>query len=261
MLLDGKVALVSGGGRGIGRGIAVELARAGAHVGIADLDPSADALAAIRATGRRGLALPGDVSDRLAVERMVRECTAALGPLDIVVAAAVTSVRRTLLETDERDLRRTIEVAVLGTFHLFQVAARQMVDRGTKGAMLYVSSPHARLPFKGAVDYNAAKAGAHQLALSAANELMWHGIRVNIIEPGWTDTPGERSWYSDEVLAREARKMPLGRLATPEDLGKAAVFLVSEQAAYVCGAVLRVDGGTMIQGPAWYAPARHGSGG
>jgi glucose 1-dehydrogenase len=261
MLLEGKVALVSGGGRGIGRGIAVELARAGADVGIADLDPLPEALSAVQATGRRGLALPGDVSDRPAVERMLAECTKTLGPLDIVVAAAVTSVRRTLLETDEQDLRRAVEVAIFGTFHLFQVAARQMVDRGTKGALLYVSSPHARLPFKGAMDYNTAKAGAHQLALSAANELMWHGIRVNVIEPGWTDTPGERAWYSDEVLAREGRKMPLGRLATPEDMGKAAVFLASEQAAYVCGAVLRVDGGTMIQGPAWYAPARHGTGG
>lgn len=261
MLLDGKVALVSGGGRGIGRGIAAELARAGARVAIADLEPSPETLSAIHAAGRRGLALQGDVSDRAAVERMVAECTTTFGPLDIVVAAAVTSVRRTLLETDEQDLRRAIQVAIFGTFHLFQVAARQMVHRGAKGAMLYVSSPHARLPFKGAVDYNTAKAGAHQLVLSAANELMWHGIRVNVIEPGWTDTPGERTWYSDEVLAREARKMPLGRLATPEDMGKAAVFLVSEQAAYVCGAVLRVDGGTMIQGPAWYAPARHGADG
>jgi short subunit dehydrogenase len=80
------------------------------------------------------------------------------------------------------------------------------------------------LPFKGAIDYNTAKAGAHQLTLSAANELMWHGIRVNLIEPGWTDTPGERVWYTE----------------------------------YIIGAVLRVDGGAFIQGPAWNAPAGHG---
>lgn len=76
---------------------------------------------------------------------------------------------------------------------------------------------------------------------------MWHGIRVNLIEPGWTDTPGERTWYSDEVLCREGAKLPLHRLATPEDIGRAAVFLASDQASYVAGAVLRVDGGAFIQ--------------
>ena len=74
----------------------------------------------------------------------------------------------------------------------------------------------------------------------------------------WTDTPGERQWYTDEALYREGAKLPLGRLATPEDIGRAAVFLASDDASYMAGAVLRVDGGAFIQGPAWYAPARHG---
>jgi glucose 1-dehydrogenase len=189
---------------------------------------------------------------------MVGECTSALGPPDILVANAVTSVRHTLLETREADLRRTLDVAVLGTFHCFQVVGRQMVDRGAKGAIVYISSPHAHLPFKGAIDYNTAKAGAAHLALSAANELMWHGIRVNLIEPGWTDTPGERAWYTDAALYREGAKLPLRRLAAPDDIGRAAVFLASDQAAYVAGAILRVDGGAFIQGPAWHAGARHG---
>jgi NAD(P)-dependent dehydrogenase (short-subunit alcohol dehydrogenase family) len=87
---------------------------------------------------------------------------------------------------------------------------------------------------------------------------MWYGIRVNHIEPGWTDTPGERMWYTDEMLRREGARLPLGRLASPEDIGLASVFLASDQAAYIVGAVLRVDGGAFIQGPAWSAPARHG---
>jgi glucose 1-dehydrogenase len=188
----------------------------------------------------------------------VAECVQSLGPIDIAVACAVTSVRQTLLETQAKDLRRAVQVSVFGTFNLFQVVARQMVARDARGSLIYVSSPHARLPFKGAIDYNTAKAGGHQLALSAANELMWRGIRVNLIEPGWIDTPGERTWYADEVLYREGRKLPLGRLGTPEDIGRAAAFLASDDAAYVCGAVLSVDGGAFVQGPAWGATARHG---
>lgn len=263
MLLSGKVALVTGGARGIGRGVALELARAGADVCVADRAPgpgSAEVSGAIAGLGRRALAVQADVADRAAMERMLVQCAETLGPVDILVACAVTSVRQTLLETREEDLRRTLEVSILGTFHAFQVVARQMVGRGAGGSLIYVSSPHAHLPFRGAIDYNTAKAGAHQLALSAANELMWHGIRVNLIEPGWTDTPGERTWYTDEMLYREGAKLPLGRLATPEDIGRAAVFLASDQASYVAGAVLRVDGGAFIQGPAWQAPESHGGG-
>ena len=261
MPLAGKVALVTGAARGIGRGAAWELAKAGADVCVNDrtAGPNAtEVVGAIRGLGRRSLAVQADVSERTAVERLVAECTSALGPVDILVANAVTSVRQALLETRESDLRRALEVAILGTFHVFQVVARQMVERGAKGAFIYISSPHAHLPLKGAIDYNTAKAGAHHLALSAANELIWHGIRVNIIEPGWTDTPGERTWYTDETLYHEGAKLPLGRLASPEDIGRAAVFLASDAAAYVAGTVLRVDGGAFIQGPAWGAPTRHG---
>ncbi|HSB82749.1 MAG TPA: SDR family oxidoreductase [Candidatus Methylomirabilis sp.] len=261
MQLSGKVALVTGAARGIGRGVALELAKAGADICVTDrasAPQAAEVAAAIQGLGRRAIVVQADVSERGAVERTVAQCTANLAPVDILVAAAVTSVRQTLLETREADLRQALDVSILGTFHAFQVVARQMVERRAKGSLIYITSPHARLPFKGAMDYNTAKAGAHQLALSAANELMWYGIRVNLIEPGWTDTPGERTWYSDEALYREGAKLPLGRLATPEDIGRAAVFLASDDAAYVAGAVLRVDGGAFIQGPAWSAPARHG---
>ena len=259
--LTGKVALVTGAARGIGRGVALELAKAGADVclNFRAPGPAIDSLVKeVESLGRRACAVRADVSDRAAVERLVTECASSLGPVDICVANAVRSVRQTLLETDEHELRRTLDVTLLGTFHVFQVVARQMVARDAKGALIYISSPHATIPFKGAIDYNIAKAGGHHLALSAANELMWHGIRVNLIEPGWTDTPGERTWYSDEALYREGAKLPFGRLGTPEDIGRAAVFLASNQAAYIAGAVLRVDGGAFVQGPAWTATARHG---
>ena len=262
MELVGKVALVTGASKGIGRGIALALAQAGADVCVNYRSPGPagpETAAAIQAMGRRALAVQADVSDRAAVERMLAECTARLGPVDIGVANAVWSVRATLLETRTEDLQRALEVGVLGTFHFLQVVARQMVARKARGILIYISSPHARLPFKGAVDYNTAKAGGHMLALTAANELMWQGIRLNIIEPGWTDTPGERTWFTDEALYREGKKLPLGRLATPEDMGHAAVFLASERASYVCGTVLSVEGGAFIQGPAWEGGTGHGT--
>ncbi len=259
--LAGRVALITGAARGIGRGVALEMAKAGADVCLNFRTPGAaiDSLVKeVEALGRNVCAVQADVSDRAAVEQLVATCTTALGPIDVCVANAVRSVRQTLLDTDEHELRRTLDVGLMGTFHIFQVVARQMVARAAKGALIYISSPHATIPFKGAIDYNVAKAGGHHLAMSAANELMWHGIRVNLIEPGWTDTPGERTWYSDEALYREGAKLPFGRLGTPEDIGRAAVFLASDQAAYIAGAVLRVDGGAFIQGPAWTATARHG---
>ena len=261
MSLSGKVALVTGAARGIGRGVALALAKAGADVCVnyrSSASAGAEVAGSIRAMGRRALLVQADVSDRSAVERMVGECTAGLGAIDILVANAVTSVRQNLLETREEDLRRAIDVGIVGVFHVLQVVARQMVGRNTKGSIIYISSPHARLPFKGAIDYNTAKAGGHMLALSAANELMWHGIRVNLIEPGWTDTPGERTWYPDEALYREGKKLPLGRLGSPEDIGNAAAFLASDDAAYVAGTVLTVDGGAFIQGPAWSGGESHG---
>jgi len=261
MSLSGKVALVTGAARVIGRGVAVALARAGADVCVnyrTSGSAGAEVVGVLRDLGRRALLVQADVSDRAAVERMVARCTVELGPVDILVANAVTSVRQALLATREEDLRRAIDVGVVGVFHVLQVVARQMVERKAKGSIIYISSPHARLPFKGAIDYNVAKAGGHMLALSAANELMWDGVRVNLIEPGWTDTPGERTWYADETLYREGGKLPLGRLGSPEDIGNAAVYLASDEAAYVAGTVLTVDGGAFIQGPAWNVGERHG---
>jgi len=261
MSLSGKVALVTGAARGIGRGVALALAKAGADVCVnyrSSSSAAAEVVAAIREMGRRAHPVQADASDRHAVERMVADCAARLGPIDILVANAVTSVRQNLLETREEDLRRAIDVGIVGTFHVLQVVARQMVERKSAGSIIYISSPHARLPFKGAIDYNTAKAGGHMLALSAANELMWHGIRVNLIEPGWTDTPGERTWYPDEALYREGKKLPLGRLGSPEDIGHAAAYLASDEAAYVAGSVLTVDGGAFIQGPAWAGGESHG---
>ncbi len=134
-----------------------------------------------------------------------------------------------------------------------QAFSQRLVAKGLRGgSVVHICSPHAKGPFKDCIDYNVAKAGSHHLALSAANELMWDGIRVNIVQPGWTLTEGEIRLYGLPVLEKAAAQMPLGRLSMPADVGKAAVWLCSEEAAYVTGACLTVDGGQFIEtAPSW----------
>merc|ERR1719401_90190 len=184
-----------------------------------------------------------------------------LGPVDVLVTNAVISTRHNILETQIEDFERTVRIGVVGAFHCIQVFSQRLVSAGRRGgSIIHIGSPHAKGPFKDAIDYNVAKAGANHLALSAANELMWHGIRVNIVQPGWTYTEGELQLYSKDVMDKCAAEMPLGRLAMPEDVGKAVVWLCSDEAAYVTGASLTVDGGQFIEtAPSWTSVGRHRS--
>merc|ERR1719240_1430930 len=128
------------------------------------------------------------------------------------------------------------------------LAARSFVANGTQNpSIIHISSPHYRGAFKDAIDYNTVKAASHHLALSVANELMWKGIRVNIVQPGWVVTPGERKLYSNEVLEKSGQGMPLKRLGYPIDIGKAVVWLCSDEAEYITGTNVVVDGGQFIE--------------
>jgi glucose 1-dehydrogenase len=128
-----------------------------------------------------------------------------------------------------------------------QLVARHMVARGGRGKIIFMSSVLARMVHVGCAPYAAAKAGLNQLAFTIAAELARHRINVNVIEPGWIDTPGEREAFGDAAIAEHAPTMPWGRLGTPDDIGHAAAFLSSDEADYVTGTVLRVDGGYWLQ--------------
>lgn len=238
--------MVTGGNRGIGCGCCRQLALEGSDVAINYLDGAdqAEALAReIEALGRKAILCPGDVSRRQDVDRIVAEAIAQLGRIDVLVANASSDVRKPFLELSEADMKHTLGVCLWGVFHTSQAVARAMVSRGEGGNIVVISSVHAIMPLRFSLPYNTAKAAVNQMALTMANELAGHRIRVNIVEPGWTDTPGQRKYYTEEELREGGGRLPLGRLANIEEIAKGVVFLVSDDASYITGTILRIDGG------------------
>ena len=209
--------------------------------------PAAESVAEeIGAMGRRALICKADVGERRQVEDMFAAAVREFGRLPIVVANAAFSIRKSLLELTVDDVERTWKVSLWGVFHTCQLAARHMAANGG-GVIVVVSSVHSFRPYPGASAYNGAKAAINQMAATWAVELASSGIRVNVLEPGWTDTPGERIFHSEQKLEEEGKRLLLGRLARPEEMARAAVFLVSEESSYMTGSVLRVDGGYSLE--------------
>jgi glucose 1-dehydrogenase len=253
-----QVALITGGGRGIGRGIVIELAKAGAAVAInyhSDQAAAAEVAREVERAGSRALLLPGDVSDLAVVERLVADTVAAFGRLTIAVGNAVYSDRQPFYEADMDGFRRTIDVTMWGSFYLARAAARQMISQGQGGSIVLISSPHAYVPIPRSMAYNMSKAAIDQMARTAAIELTEHRIRVNVLTPGWIDTPGERKFASDETIAAAGQKLPWGRLGQPPEIGRGVVFLCDPRSDYITGSSLLIDGGVTL--PWW---ASRGSG-
>ena len=251
MKLLGKTALVTGAARGIGRGCALELARAGADVAINDRErtPQAEAVVAeIQALGRRSACWSKATCFNARRARASSSRTiSAFGRIDIFVSNPAFQRRADFLDFDPETFARVIEGTLTGGFHMSQLVARHMVERGGGGKIVFISSCHVHIPYARSVAYNAGKGGLNQMAFTIAAELYPHRINVNVIEPGWIDTPGEHEAFGDEVMAKAGSALPWGRLGTPEDIGKAAVFLASDDADYITGAALRVDGGIWLQ--------------
>jgi glucose 1-dehydrogenase len=252
MNLNNLSGLVTGSSQGIGYGCAIEMARAGANVAINYLNNPAGAekvVEEIKQLGRKAIAIQGDVSDRQTMENMIEQVTKEFGSFDLFVANAVFSDRQPMLTADLDQFKRTIDVNMWGTFYGLRAAASKMVELGTAGSIVIVSSPHAVIPIPNAMAYNMAKAAIDQMARTAALELSEHGIRVNIMHPGWIDTPGERKFFSEEQLAAGAKKIPLRRLGTPLEVGKAVAYMLSPDAAYMTGSTFLIDGGITL--PYW----------
>jgi glucose 1-dehydrogenase len=249
---EGKNALVTGSSKGIGRAVAIELARGGANVTVncsASRQDAEEVAAQIEKLGRKALIVACDVSDQAAVESMVAKTVEAFGSLDLFVSNAAYSDRQLMLEADMKGFRRTVDVSMWGAFYGLRASAQQMVKQGKGGAITIVSSPHALIPFPTAMAYNMAKAAIDQMSRTAAIELVKHGIRVNVFHPGWIDTPGERKFFSEEQLREGAKALPLGRLGSSEEMAHGICFSLSQEAAYMTGSTMTMDGG--VQLPWW----------
>jgi glucose 1-dehydrogenase len=247
--LTGKRAIVSGASRGIGRSVAIELAKAGAEVMVNYRSFSEDAdevVAQCAAVGGKAHKMQADFEIQSDVEGLVEESVARMGGVDIVVSNAVYSDRHLFLDASFEEFRKTIDVSMWGAFFLVRAAAQKMVDAGSGGNIVVISSPHAHMAIPGAMAYNMAKAANDQMARTAACELAQHRIRVNIIHPGWTDTPGERKFFSEQTLEAEGAKLPWGRLGKPEEIGRGVVFLCDDASEYITGSTLTIDGGIQL---------------
>jgi 3-oxoacyl-[acyl-carrier protein] reductase len=239
------VALVTGAQQGIGRAIAVALARDGADVGVNYLD---DPLAAervaeeIRGMGRRAITVQADVSKPAGVDAMVKTVVEALGPPEVLVNNAGVFPRASFLDLSEGEWDQVLGINLKGSFLCAQAVARTLVAAKRPGAFVNISSSAVRGDARG-VHYSASKAGIVGLTRAMALALAPHGIRVNAIAPGLTDTAQPRYGNTEEQIAVRAREIPLGRMAQPEEIARVVVFLTTSDAGWITGELIHVNGG------------------
>jgi NAD(P)-dependent dehydrogenase (short-subunit alcohol dehydrogenase family) len=252
--LKGKVALVTGSRRGIGRAIALAFAAAGANIVVSDnvMDDGklAEVAAAITKLSGNSVIVSADISKKSDVEEMVNRVVARFSKIDILVnCAGIWIPGQTLLECPESNWDRVIDVNLKGTYLCCQAAGRVMVKQRS-GNIINISSKVGLEPGTGAGAYSISKAGIIMLTRQLSLELAPHGVRVNALAPGIVKTDFNRDlWQGTEPGKKLARSVPLGRLAEPEDIARAALFLASEESSYITGAVLNIDGGWQAAAP------------
>jgi len=246
--LDGRVAVVTGGGAGIGRGIAKGLATFGARVAILERDPASAAAAAaeIRGGGGEALALTTDVRDGEAVERAVADTCETYGGVDVLVNNAGGVFAAPFLETTPKGWDALWRANLGHILHCTHSVGRRMVEQARGGSIINVVSIEGVRAAPLYAVYAAAKAGAINFTKTMALELAPHGIRVNAIAPGLTDTAQPRYGNTEDELAVMASGVPLGRMAQPEDIADVAVFLASPAARHITGQTLHVNGGQYL---------------
>jgi len=246
--LGGKAAIVTGAAAGIGRAIAEALSAAGAAVAIADLKGADEAAAALRASGRKAVGIAADVGKEEDCARLVSEAAQALGRVDILVNNAGIAMPRPFLELPLAEFERVMRVNVTGALLCAQHAARRMIAQGGGGRIVNIASISGQRAGIARTAYGTSKAALIQLTRQMALELAPHAITANAIAPGPVETDMVRTAHTPAQREAYGRLVPLGRYGTPEEIAAAALYLVSDAAAYVTGHVLDVDGGFMASG-------------
>ncbi len=247
MKLSGKVAVVTGSGRGIGAAIAKELARAGAKV-VVNYSRSADTamsvVAAIEAAGGEAIAVQADVADAAQVEALMTAARAAYGSIDILVNNAGITRDRLLIRMTEEDWDSVLDTNLKGAFLCVKAVASQLLKQRS-GVIVNVGSVNGLVGAAGQANYSAAKAGLVGLTKALAKEMGPRGVRVNAVAPGFIETDMTESLKA-EFKEAVVKQIPLGRLGAPEDVARVVAFLCSDDAAYIQGEVISIDGGLFM---------------
>ena len=247
MRLKGKAALVTGSSSGIGEAIALRFAREGADVAVHyhhGADSARAVTAVIEKLGRKAVALGANVGEAQAAEGLVRDAHDALGRLDILVNNAGVEVREPFVEVSEQHYDLVLGVNLKGAFFAAQAAAKLMIAAGGGGRIVNVSSVHEDIAFLEYTTYAASKGGMRMFTRTVCQELAPHGITVNDIAPGAIATPiNKRTLGDGELLHALQDVIPAGRLGDPDEVASVAVFLASDEAAYVTGSTYYIDGG------------------
>jgi glucose 1-dehydrogenase len=253
MSLKNKTAIVTGGNSGIGRAVAIELARQGANI-VIDYIAHPEATEAleqqITALGDRVLGIEADVSKVVDLERLVDTTVAQFGRIDIMVNNAGVETRTSILDTSEAQYDRVLDINLKSAFFGTQLAARQMIKQGGGGRIINITSVHEDWPMPGNTAYCLSKGGMRMLTRTAGVELAPHNILVVGVGPGAIATPINLSTIKDPVLlAKLNAAIPLGRMAKPEEIATLVAFLAGDGASYITATTIFADGGMMQSSP------------
>lgn len=247
-----KIAVVTGGGQGIGRAIAIRFAEAGYAVSLCDIDKDAglEVIQHIRRLGGKAMFMRADLGSREEVERWIRLTLSDFGRIDVLINNAGISKNAPMLDLTLEDWDRVISVNLRGTFLTSQLAARAMKDQGDGGCIINIASTRALMSEPDTEAYSATKGGILSLTHAMAVSLGSCGIRVNAVSPGWIET---RDWqYSPRAITpfhseRDKLQHPVGRVGVPDDIARACLFLCGEHAGFITGQNLVIDGGMTVK--------------
>lgn len=248
--LTGKVAFITGAGRGIGKAIALEFARCGADVALVDvnIDLLRTATVEVANLGRKGVGLQVEVSRTYEVDFIVTKALDLLGKIDILVNNAGVVIRKPMEDYTEADWDSVMDVNLKGVFNYTQGVGRQMIKQGTGGKIINIASILGMVALPPRASYSASKGGMIALTRDLATEWAKHKITVNAICPGWVKTEMTAGYFAQEDVSKFLmERIPLGRFAEPDDISKVALFLASDLSNYVTGQTLAVDGGWTAQ--------------